>query len=69
MHKYSDHKYFEQKSKWTIKGFLEDYDLEPLERKTECYIKCLEAIADTEKGQIQRRPQAKQLLHRYRSVS
>ncbi|CAG8780847.1 1907_t:CDS:10, partial [Dentiscutata erythropus] len=67
MHKYSDHKYFEQESKWNILGFLDECVLEPLERKIECYIKCLETIADTEEGQ--RREQAKQLLHRYRSGS
>ncbi len=67
MHKYSDHQYFEQKSKWTIKGFLEDCDLEPLERKIECYIMCLKKIANTEEGR--RRDQANQLLRRYRSVS
>ncbi|CAG8658700.1 12762_t:CDS:2, partial [Cetraspora pellucida] len=59
--------YFEQESKWNILGFLDECVLEPLERKIECYIKCLETIADTEEGQ--RREQAKQLLHRYRSGS
>ena len=47
MHKYSDHKYFEQESKWNILGFLDECVLEPFERKIECYIKCLETIADT----------------------
>jgi len=35
MHKYSDHKHFEQKSKWTISEFC---DLEPLEGKIHRYI-------------------------------
>ncbi|CAG8796880.1 17599_t:CDS:10, partial [Dentiscutata erythropus] len=65
MHKYTDHKYFEQGSKWNILGFLDECVLEPLERKVECYIKCLEAIADNEEGRDCE--QAKQLLYRYRS--
>ncbi|RIB03740.1 hypothetical protein C2G38_2254811, partial [Gigaspora rosea] len=60
MHKYSDHKYFEQESKWDILEFLDECVLEPLERKIECYIRCLETIADTEKGR--RREQAKQQM-------
>jgi len=68
MHKYSDHKHFEQKSKWTISEFLDNCDLEPLERKIHCYINCLETIVATTEDDSKRN-QAKQLLQKYRSVS
>ncbi len=62
------YEYFDRKSsEWSIQGFLVECDLEPLRKKIDCYIKCLETIASS--GEGKRSETAKVLLDRYRKAS
>ncbi|CAG8608136.1 11299_t:CDS:2 [Diversispora eburnea] len=63
------HEYFKRKvSEWDIVGFLDECtDIESYRQKIECYLKSLELIADSEKGQ--RREKALELLKLYRQAS
>ncbi|CAG8539507.1 13614_t:CDS:2 [Ambispora gerdemannii] len=62
------HKYFGRKSsEWGILGFLNECDLEPFERKLDCYLKDLEYIVNVDKGI--RKQRAQLLLNNYRLVS
>jgi hypothetical protein len=62
------YKYFDRRSsEWDILGFLnESEDMEPFDSKMDCYTKCLETIANCEKGF--RRERAQLLLDRYKKV-
>ncbi|CAG8473725.1 6931_t:CDS:2, partial [Paraglomus occultum] len=61
-------KYFRQKSSdWNIIGFLNACKIELVEQKIECYLLCLEKIANNEKGC--RATKAQELLKRYREAS
>ena len=62
------HKYFERKtSECNVLGFLNECDIEPFERKIDCYTSSLDMIADNEKDC--RREEALKLLNKYREVS
>jgi hypothetical protein len=62
------HVYFNRKfSKWNIKDFLYNCELEDISDKISIYLKSLEAIVNTEEGQKCER--AKELLARYREVN
>ncbi|CAG8631064.1 12707_t:CDS:10, partial [Dentiscutata heterogama] len=62
------HKYFERKaSEWNIVGFLNECEIEPFERKIECYITSLEYIANSEKNR--RGEMAQSLIDKYKKVS
>ena len=62
------HQYFKRKTvNWNVLGFLVACNLEPFDRKIECYILCLEAIVTREKGC--RRDKAQMLLYQYKEVS
>ncbi|RHZ58793.1 hypothetical protein Glove_368g40 [Diversispora epigaea] len=62
------HKYFDiTYSKWNIRDFLIQCDLEPLGQKTACYNRSLETIANYETDP--RRGKAQELLNRYKEAS
>ncbi|PKK56879.1 hypothetical protein RhiirC2_418334 [Rhizophagus irregularis] len=60
-----EYEYFDRKSsKWNIIGFLNECDLEPFQRKIDCYLKCLDTIFESEHGM--RKETAKNLLDNYK---
>ena len=62
------HKYFERKaSEWNIVAFLYECELEPCERKIDCYLSSLENIDNGENDS--KSIKAQLLLARYREVS
>ena len=62
------YEYFDRKSsEWSIQGFLDECELEPLKKKTDCYIKCLAMIVKS--GEGKRSETAQELLDRYRTAS
>jgi hypothetical protein len=62
------YKYFERKSsEWNITDFLDKCDLEPYEKKIDCYVKCLTTIAESEDGF--KRDKARLLLSRFQEVN
>ncbi|CAG8606884.1 9285_t:CDS:2, partial [Diversispora eburnea] len=67
MSKNQIHKFFNRKfSMWNITDFLRECEFEDLGDKTSVYVKSLETIANTSKGQ--RRSRAEELLARYREL-
>lgn len=63
-----EYEYFDRKSsKWDIIGFLNECDLEPFQRKIDCYLKCLDTIFESEHGV--RKETAKKLLDNYKLAS
>ena len=63
MDKYFDHKSFE----WSIQDFLNKCKIEPLKRKIDSYIKCLEKIANNGGGKRSKKAQV--LINRYKKVN
>ncbi|CAG8674551.1 5810_t:CDS:10, partial [Acaulospora morrowiae] len=60
-----EYEYFDRKSsKWDIIEFLNECDLEPFQKKIDCYLKCLEAIFANEHGV--RKEKAKKLIDNYK---
>lgn len=60
------HEYFNRASEgWSIRDFLEECDLEPFEKKTDCYVKSLMNIGKDEKDN--RKNKAQQLLDKFRN--
>ncbi|CAG8516625.1 16529_t:CDS:2 [Dentiscutata heterogama] len=59
------HGYFDRASKeWNIRDFLEECELEPFEQKIDCYVKSLQAIANSKNDD--RSKTAQQLLDNFR---
>ena len=64
----SMNEYFKRTSKdWNILGFLNECNIEPLDRKLDCYTKSLEAIVNREEGD--RKERAQLLLNKYKKAS
>src|SRR5687767_2966826 len=62
------HQYFKRKtSNWNILGFLAACNPKPFDRRTECYVLCLEAIVAHEKGC--RHDKAQLLFNLYKQAS
>jgi hypothetical protein len=61
------HKYFEREaSKWNILDFLNECDIEPFERKIDCYTSSLDIIVNNKEDRGCEK--AQKLLEKYRGV-